>query len=245
MTGATGRRRSKARGSTRTIEHVIGEYLKAAPARRRREVSASLELLQNCLNGYAYQSLGSSDARLFDRLFNAKGSEHREYCGIFGPEKIVPELGQFFGWFLIRKVMAQPRDLEAVIRDTRAFVEWLGEKGYITRRAAAEGSALVEQASGTVPRAEEAAHLLYQHLQGKAPGEPEGLIEGHFCITRIEPGKLWLESYEGGRAVLGPFPVPVAVTKRLAVGWEMSGAVGRVERKWVLEEVWNVYPGVE
>ena len=110
---------------------MIGEYVKATPAGRRRGAGSSLELLQICLNGYAYQSLGPADARLFDRLFNAKGSEHREYCGIFGPEKIVPELGQFLGWFLVRKVMARPEDLEAVARDTRLFAEWLGEKGHI------------------------------------------------------------------------------------------------------------------
>lgn len=242
MTQVTGRPRSKARGAVRTIGQVITEYLEATPARRRRETRSSLELLQSCLNGYAYQSLGPADARLFERLFNAQGSEHREYCGIFGPQKIVPELGQFFGWFLIRKVMARAEDLEAVGRDTRRFVEWLGEQGYIPRKAAAEGTALAEQATGTLPRAEEAAHLLYRHIERQANREPDDVIEGQFGITRLEPGRLWLESYEQND-VLGPFAVPVAVTKRLAVGWEMSGAVGRVGKKWVVVEVWNVYPG--
>jgi hypothetical protein len=242
MSQASGRR-AKVGPAGRTIEQVIGEYLKTASASRRREARLSLELLQGCLNGYAYQSLGRAEARLFDRLFNAEGSEHREYCGMFGPEKIVPELNQFFGWFLVRKVSARPEDLEAVTRDTWQFVEWLGKQGYITRKAAAEGTALAEQATGTLPRAAAAADLLYEHLQRQATDEPEESIEGHFGIARIEPGKLWLESYEGGHRVLGPLTVPVAVTKRLAVGWEVSGAVGRVGRRWGLVEVWNVYPG--
>ena len=244
MTRGRARGGGSAAGSGQpTIKQALEGFVASRPARWRRAVRSALQLLEACLNNYAYQSLGAADARRFDRLYDAEGAAHREYCEIFGPERIVPELRQFFGWFLIRKVMARAEDLEIVARETGRFVEWLGEQGHLPRKAAAEGAALAAEAVGVVPRAEEAAHLWHRHLERHGPGAVGNEIEGHFGITRIEHGRVWLESYDE-EGVLGPIAAPADVVKRLAVGWEVSGVVGRVGRKWVVSEVWNVYPGV-
>lgn len=58
---------------------------------------------------------------------------------------------------------------------------------------------------------------------------------------RVEPGRLWLEVLEtAGR--IGPVAVPAAASERLAVGWQISGALKRRGRTWKLQDVWNVYP---
>ena len=57
-------------------------------------------------SGYAYQSLSTAESTLFDRYYNAQGDEHLEFCQLFGPDKIVANLGGFLGYFMIRKVMA-------------------------------------------------------------------------------------------------------------------------------------------
>jgi hypothetical protein len=224
-----------------TIRQLVAAYAAGLPATRRGRAAFGLELLENHLNGYAYQSLDGAEQRSFERLSNAEGAAHREYCEIFGPDKIVPELRHFLGWFLIRKVMAQPADLRRVAQETRGFIEWLGKHGHVTAQAAKDGAALAAEAARVLPAAEQVAHLLRPRLD--AP-EPSGdVIEGQFRVARLAPGKLWLESWEDGKTY-GPLAVPAAVTQRLRVDWEMSGTVGKAGRAWQVLEVWNVYPAV-
>lgn len=225
-----------------TIRRALDAYVAEQPAPRRKEARLGLELLEHCLNGYAHQSLGRAESRLFERLYSAEGAAHREYCEIFGPDKIVPALRQFLRWFMIRKVMASPDDLRQVARETGRFVTWLGEQGHATATVAKEGAALAAEAAQVLPQAEEVAHLLRAEL-GAEP-EPSGeVVEGYFRVARLAPGRLWLESWEDGETY-GPLAVPAKVTERLGVDWEMSGAVAKVGRKWELVEVWNVYPEV-
>lgn len=70
------------------IPEVLAQFLRDQQQRLAPKTFANyeyvVELLQHSLNGYAYQSLSKADAALFDRLYNAKGAEHREFCEIFG-----------------------------------------------------------------------------------------------------------------------------------------------------------------
>ncbi len=54
---------------------------------------------------------------------------------------------------------------------------------------------------------------------------PSDEIEDHFTITRIESGKLWLESFMSGEREIGPVPMPQEVTRRFRQGWDISGIV--------------------
>jgi hypothetical protein len=84
----------------KTIEVVFDEFLKEQQKRLKpstmRKYEDIIDLFQSCLDGYAYQYLDKQESALFDRLYNAEGNEHREFCQVFGPEKIagsgVPEL---------------------------------------------------------------------------------------------------------------------------------------------------------
>lgn len=109
--------RASAEVASTTIADVLAEFLteqeqRLAPRTFRgyREV---VELLQHNLNDYAYQTLDKAEAALFDRLYKAKGAEHREYCQIFGPERILPEIG----YFMVRKVFAEQQGPLGEVRD--------------------------------------------------------------------------------------------------------------------------------
>ncbi len=41
------------------------------------------------LNSYAYEGLLEAESALFAKYFNAEGKDHREFCELFGPEKII------------------------------------------------------------------------------------------------------------------------------------------------------------
>ncbi len=93
-----------------TIDQVFEEFLAEQHERLKpRTVSRYedvLNLLRHHLNGYACETLSNAESALFDRHYNANGDEHREFCELFGPDKIVGSLGSFLGYFMIRKVMA-------------------------------------------------------------------------------------------------------------------------------------------
>jgi hypothetical protein len=84
------------------------------------------------LNGYAANSLDKSQYELWEELFNAEGDKHREFCDIFGPEHILPNVGEFLNYFMIRKVMAGQDLLRASGTVTKKLAKWLAAKGYAT-----------------------------------------------------------------------------------------------------------------
>jgi hypothetical protein len=72
-------------------------------------------------------------------------------------------------------------------------------------------------------------------------GQEDDEIEDHFTVTRVEPGRVWLEPMLE-RAKVGPIEVPEQISRRCKVGWSISGVVGKVRGRWRLVEAWNVYP---
>ena len=117
-----------------TIAEVLAQFLADQRARLAPRTFAQYEqvvdLLMRSLDSYAYQSLDKADAKLFDRLYHAEGNEHREYCEIFGPAHILPNIGEFLGYFMVRKVIAGKDLLRAAGTVMKKLAEWLADKGY-------------------------------------------------------------------------------------------------------------------
>jgi hypothetical protein len=200
------------------------------------------------MNGYAYQSLSKTDDAFFDKHYNAKGKEHREFCQLFGPDKIIENTGVFLGYFLIRKVMAGGDFKRLAGTVIKKLSKWLAEEGYISKEDAAMSEETGADASTYLPKAEKAASILYR--AGEALDfEPDDLNDedyhdfDHYTIEKIEPGKLWLEVYdEKGKSTVGPIGVPKEASGLLQAGWDISCAIARLRNKWRIVEVANVYP---
>ena len=62
--------------------------------------------------------------------------------------------------------------------------------------------------------------LLEAYLDEHAPSRYSQEMEDHFSITRVEPGKLWLEAFVSGEREIGPVPVPTQVSRLCKVGEE-------------------------
>ena len=87
------------RGDKLTISEVLAEYLRAekshlAPKTHVRYTEV-IALFTHSLNSYAANSLSQFERARFDKLFNAEGEQHREFCDIFGPEHILENVGEF------------------------------------------------------------------------------------------------------------------------------------------------------
>jgi hypothetical protein len=226
------------------IEQALAEFLEAQRARlgpktlaRYRDV---IELFTHCLNGYGHQHLDKREAALFDRLYNAEGAEHRDFCEVFGPEKIPGCFSEFLGWFMIRHVMAGTELMRAAGTVTKKLAAWLGERGYISADAAAAGVAEGAEAARDLPQAERLARQLHAYCEDQPTGRFDEQEEGHFTITRVEPGLIWLESMAGDE--FGPIQLPQDLTRLCREGWDISGALAWDREHYYLSDVWNVYP---
>ena len=227
-----------------TIAAVLKQFLADQRGRLAAKTFANYELaidlFQHSLNNYAWQTLDKPNAELFDRLYKAQGAEHREFCEIFGPAYILPNVGEFLNYYMIRKVMAGQERLRAAGTVTKNLAAWLAEKGYVTVEAAGRAAERGGRAARELPKADELASLLSEFAEDQERGDGDAEIEDHFTLTRVEPGKLWIARMSGRE--IGPIDVPEEISRRCTVGWAISGRVGRFGKTWRLVEAWNVYP---
>ncbi|HKZ57275.1 MAG: hypothetical protein A3I04_07195 [Nitrospinae bacterium RIFCSPLOWO2_02_FULL_39_110] len=235
-----------------TIEQALEEFLSEQMIKLKPKTASDyrdvIQLFKDCMNGYAYQSLSKTESALFEKHYNAEGQEHKEFCQLFGPDKIVENTGEFLGYFLIRKVMAGGEFKRLAGAVIKKLSKWLAEKAYITEENASMGEEEGAAAARDLPKAEKAGNILYESAEHVDFG-PDELDNtdyhdfDHYTIEKVEPGKLWLEVYdEKGKSAVGPIAVPREATELLRKGWDISCAIARIRGKWRIFEVANVYP---
>ena len=224
---------------TVTIDQAFQEFLAEQQARLSlttfSKYESILDLLRSCLEGY----WPGHDQKEYDRITKAGGT----YCDTFGPEEILGGLSEFLGYFMPRKVVAGKDTMKAAGTVTKKLVKWLAEKGYVEDD---EGLELAEERAGDaardLPASQDVVDLLAAYVDEHAPERYSQEMEDHFWITRVEPGKLWLEPFVSGDREIGPVPVPREVSDLCKVGWDIGGRAVKTPKGWRLVEVWNVSP---
>jgi len=228
-----------------TIAEVFETFLDEQERRLSRatfsKYDSVIQLFTASLNGYAYNGLDKEETELFDRLYDAKGDEHREFCEVFGPEHILPNLGEFLGYFMVRKVWASKGLLRAAGTVTRKLARWLADKGYVEGDDATEARDLGAEAGRSLPAAEELGGALYDLAASPPPGEPAEQREDYFTIVRVEGDRIWLDGLHRGGEV-GPIVLPPGLAAHCRTGWSVSALVGRFGGEWVFLGIGNVYP---
>lgn len=221
------------------LERFLAQERARLSPRTYRNYKDVVTLLAHSLNGYGYQSLQGLDRRRFERAYNAGDEE--AFCHLFGADRLVENLGEFLGYFMVRKVAAGEELLRAAGTVTKRLARWLHEQGYIDDADYELATERGADAARDLPRAERLGRALYE-LAAQAPGiEPDNIpdgdwIEDHLQIARVEPGALW---FDRG---IGPLPVPKAVSTLAQVGWSVTITLARIGGKWHVVEVGNVYP---
>ena len=236
-----------------TIDEVLDEFLeeqrrRLAP-RTFRNYEDVVHLLRDCLNGYGYQWLSKKEAALFDRHYNAEGDAHRDFCQLFGPEKILGELDHFLGTFMIRKVGAGEDFLRAAGTAVGKLAEWLMANDHVAEDRGREVAEDVAATARELPRAARAARLL-DDATSQLRIDPDSLADDdyhdfdHYTIAKIGSESVWLSVWDPGKgeSTVGPIPAPAAATKLLREGWDVSCALARVRGTWRMIDVANVYP---
>jgi hypothetical protein len=223
------------------IDTVLLEFLaeqeqRLAP-RTYRNYAEVASLLRHCLNSYGHQSLDDAERSRFDDAYD---SDDEAFVHLFGPEKITDNLGEFLGYFMIRKVMAGEELLRAAGTVTKKLAKWLGERGYLDPHgvdiAVDRGSAALRD----LPKAEKLSRLLHEQACRTSINVHElsddDYIEDYLMIERVEPGAIF---FDGG---VGPVTVTTAASDIAEAGWSVSIVLGRVGKSWQVIGVGNVYP---
>ena len=228
-----------------TIANVLERFLEDQKARLSSSTFSQyrsiVQLLQHSINSYGPNRLDPADTKLWERHFNAKGEAHREFCEIFGPEHILPSVGEFLSWFMVRKIMAGKDMMRAAGTVTKKLARWLGDEGLAGAEAVEDANERGSDAVRDLPVARELADHINRFAESTAPEPGDDDIEDHFEVMRVESGKLWLQGL-ADRRNLGPVPLPPALTRLCKVGWTISGVLGKVRARWLFLEAWNVYP---
>lgn len=207
-------------------------------ARTMRTYEEVVELLRHSLNGYAPNALDKRDHKRWEKAF-AAGDEDA-FCHLFGPEHILGHLGEFLGYFMVRKVIAGQELLRSAGTVTKKLAAWLYEQHYVSD---AERDLAVEQGTGAardLPRAERLANLLYDQSRSTPSFDPGqlgkgDLIEDYLMIERIESGALFFAG------AVGPLAVSEKASALAEVGWGVNITLARLKGAWRVVEVGNVY----
>lgn len=226
-----------------TIEAVVKLFIKDASAAKgvsKADKKGAAELFMNCMNSYAHQSLSEAEQELFDHYYDLDGKEHKDFCQVFGPDKISENVGEFVGYFLIRKVMMPGDQMAEAAAVVAELCKWLVEQNIVSIEDAQDAIEKAERAAKLLPRAEDANRIIWELAQ-KCPQDAQEYIEfGHMTMTRIEKDSVWLEGDDGQE--IGPIALPKKAVQLLAPDWTINCALAKSRGKWHFAEVGNIYP---
>ncbi|MCA1707303.1 MAG: hypothetical protein LC808_30170 [Actinobacteria bacterium] len=230
----------------RTINQIFDEFLLLQSERLSdssvKRYDEVLSYFRSCMDGYGHQWLSDEEAELFDREYGLD-EEVGSFCNLFGPEKILENLDDFVGWFLVRKAMPSKSTLQATPAVLRKLVRWLVEEGHVPWDPA-DGSAELLEEAGSLAKAEEFSSRLYDLMEAgpmDSPTENQDWENEMAVISRVEREMIWLQNEETGYEL--SLRVPRDVAKLAEPGWRISALnLGRTPKGWCLLEMGNVYP---
>lgn len=230
---------SEGTGVRPNIQEALAGFLAEQQARLAphtyRKYEEVIELLILCLDGYGHQHLDEADRERWE-----EAGEEEAFSRLFGPEKIPDALGEFLGYFMIRKVIASEELLRAAGTVTKRLARWLEERGLLDETGVSDMVERSGEAGRDLPRAARLTDLLYEqsrrtNIDVHALGD-ENYLEDYLFIDRVEPGALWFE----GR--IGPVAIPTEAGELARPGWSVNIVLGRKDGTWHVLEVGNVYP---
>jgi hypothetical protein len=151
------------RPSTRRSRPSSPPSEKRLSSRTLRNYEDVVFLLRSSLNSYAYDSLDKVEQERWRKAYDAGDEE--AFCHLFGPDKIPEHLGEFLGYFMVRKVMAGQELLRASGTVTKKLAAWLGEQGFITDQERREAARRGADAGRDLPRADRLGQLLHVEME--------------------------------------------------------------------------------
>jgi len=226
----------------KTIKDVFNEFLAEQEARLKPRTYSgyyeTIELFEDCLNGYGHNSLSIEESERFDELYGDK----KDFCEVFGPDVIdSAQIAEFLDYFMIKKVIASDTLLKTVGTVTRKLVKWLGEKGYVFEEDYDNMIDVVDKLKADMPAVAELADLIYDYIYQSSDVDFEETKDGYFKVADIKPGELWLGDYGGSKKLVGPVIVSEEISSKCKKGWSINLLLGKTGKDWQMIESGYVY----
>ncbi len=226
-----------------TITEVLGRFLEEQRMRIKpatfRKYDDVIYFFKESMNGYAYQSLDQEEEEFFDHFYNLEGEEQRQFCDVFGLEKMLENVYEFLDYFMIRKVICGTGMLKAAGTVIKILMKWLADNGYVDTEMAAEYADEAGEASKELPAMEKLANSLWRYAQDQEEIRFRKTIEGYFSVQRVENDRLHLMENGGKTLVL---KLPEEITRKCKFGWSIYLELGKAKDGWKILEVGSVYP---
>jgi hypothetical protein len=222
-----------------TLEAFLEEQRERLSPKAMRNYDEVVFLLRSSLNSYAYDSLDEVEQKRWRKAFD--DGDEEAFTKLYGPDKIVGHLGEFLGYFMVRKVMAGEELLRASGTVAKKLASWLHEHGYITDEQRKEAAGRGTDAAHNLPKADRLGYLLHLELEKTPRFDPDDVPEEHWvedflAIERVDPEALW---FEGG---IGPVRVSREASDLAQVGWGVNIVLAQLRGKWRIVELGFVYP---
>lgn len=228
---------------TATIDDVFAEFLRdqrqRLSDRTYQQYEQVIELLAMSLNGYAANNLNDDEFRRWEERMDATGES--VFTGLFGPDKIAPNLAEFLDYFMVSKVAAGRELLKASGTVAKKLASWLVDNDHIDAAAAAIMLDQGASAAVELPAVDALADALYRECDRLPTFDPESLddeswVDDYLTIVKVEPGRIWFEGLQE------PLAVAETVSAAAQPGWTVNVEIVKLGDEWRLVEVGNVYP---
>jgi hypothetical protein len=219
--------------NTITISEIFEQFLAEEKARmslkRFSKYCHVIDLFRICLESY-----WPGHQAEYDRITKAGGT----FCDTFGPKDLLYGYSEFLGYYMSNKVFGSKETKQAAGVVTSRLALWLAAKGYVPNVDSAVQTS--QRAGKELPRTAKACEILSASACAHSPDVCDRVIEDHFQIERIEPGRIWLSPITMRAEQIGPIEVPEKATGLLRLNWNIGASVGRVKQEWRFLDVWNV-----
>ena len=233
-----------------TIQRVLSEFAEDCRStldpEEHRAYCRVLFFLELCINNYGHRNLDGEERAFFEKHYYAGGLAQRHFFEVFGPSKLLPELDFFATVYVKRDVFTSERIEEKATLVVEDLRRWLVERGYVAREELDASSEVASWRTKLCARAKRVARLLAERAVSV---DPVLFTDGDYIdtddhpITRVDPGRFWLRVYRTAEPEeIGPLVAPLAATNSLRVGWNLCCALARVQGRWQIVGVDEVYP---
>lgn len=214
---------------------LADEACRLAP-RTMNQYRSVVQLLVHYLNEYGepYQATGPR------RESRRAAGGVAEFCDLYGPDEIAPNVSPFLSYFMVRKVAAGQDLMRAAGTVTRKLGTWLADRELISADAHDSLAERGRRAAQVLPASAALRRDLHAYVRYLGDNANDEQIEDHVVITSVQGSRVGLRGMLDGRELV--VVLPARISRRCTVGWSISGVVAKSGHRWRFVDTWNVYP---
>lgn len=226
------------------LEKILDDFLSDQDERLSKrtynDYSDVISLFKDYLNSYAYILLPEEDQQIFEE--EAINGE-KSYCEMYSIDKVGSmEVDEFLNDFLIRKVLAEEYFLKRSVTVMRKLCRWLNTNNYIDQEKFYMMYSTINEKKDVLPKSAKLSDLIYDESLKNEFNKYSFYEEGTYRITKIKPGKLWVEDYIEGGEEIGPIIVPKKISNLASKDFSVYLELGKKGDKYYVINSGNVYP---